>query len=489
MNGLDYNRGKRHQIHPILDPLLTDSYHLQYSGLFLLYTQNHFLKSTLKNILTMNNPLTANLVSNAEDNSRSSIDLIRHQFIMNCGIDKSAQTENLLQILKKSLGEAGYSQEKISETLSEFTDKNLTVGGYLKSWEHGPLVKAMGFPSFQTYQAYQRENLSSPDKRKQRLELKLSTRHLLANLKASDQLCNDTPRENFLKTIRAYVKKVELKEVNHNVIKMAGQEALETLNVIQNNTLFIARAYLASEERLQTLSLRQYNAQETPAKMYFSHKELSKVNKIINSSNNGIDLIKNTESIPLCFNCYLCPSSAGVVNENDDTDDADDKTNRPKIIDKTRSQFNVFRLLPLQTSDDIRAHIQKFHSVAGAVALARSEPHSKLYICKECPPENLDYAVSCCQLHHEDHMRLCHSDKKIHFRLLRAFRNACKVKEKIDALWSRTNKDRDISTGPLTRLFARLLAPLTHSLIPDCSLRSRTLYLRSFVRSLTHFCR
>ena len=39
------------------------------------------------------------------------------------------------------------------------------------------------------------------------------------------------------------------------------------------------------------------------------------------------------------------------------------------------------------------------------------------------------------------------------------------------ALWSGTNKNRDVSTGPLARPFARSLAPLTRSLAPDCSLR------------------
>ena len=54
------------------------------------------------------------------------------------------------------------------------------------------------------------------------------------------------------------------------------------------------------------------------------------------------------------------------------------------------------------------------------------------------------------------------------------------------ALWSGTNKNEDVSTGPLARPFARSLAPLTHSLAPDCSLRSRP-PLRSFARSLAHF--
>ena len=52
------------------------------------------------------------------------------------------------------------------------------------------------------------------------------------------------------------------------------------------------------------------------------------------------------------------------------------------------------------------------------------------------------------------------------------------------ALWSGTNRNRDVSTGPLARPFARSLAPLTRSLAPNCSLRSRP-PLRSLVRSLT----
>ena len=56
----------------------------------------------------------------------------------------------------------------------------------------------------------------------------------------------------------------------------------------------------------------------------------------------------------------------------------------------------------------------------------------------------------------------------------------------VAALWSGTNKNREISTGPLARPFAHLLAPLTRSLAPDCSLRSRP-PLCSLVRSLAHF--
>ena len=53
-------------------------------------------------------------------------------------------------------------------------------------------------------------------------------------------------------------------------------------------------------------------------------------------------------------------------------------------------------------------------------------------------------------------------------------------------VWSITAKNTDCSTGPLARPFARSLAPLTRSLAPDCSLRSRP-PLRSLVRSLAHF--
>ena len=54
------------------------------------------------------------------------------------------------------------------------------------------------------------------------------------------------------------------------------------------------------------------------------------------------------------------------------------------------------------------------------------------------------------------------------------------------ALWSGTNKNRDVSTGPLARLFARSVALLTRSLAPGCSLRSLP-PLRSLVCSLVHF--
>ena len=42
-----------------------------------------------------------------------------------------------------------------------------------------------------------------------------------------------------------------------------------------------------------------------------------------------------------------------------------------------------------------------------------------------------------------------------------------------DAQWARSTKNPDVSTGPLARPFARSLAPLTRSLAPHYSLRSR----------------
>ena len=51
-----------------------------------------------------------------------------------------------------------------------------------------------------------------------------------------------------------------------------------------------------------------------------------------------------------------------------------------------------------------------------------------------------------------------------------------------NALWSGTNENKDVSTGPLARPFACSHAPLTHLLALNCSLCLHAL-LRSFVGS------
>ena len=53
------------------------------------------------------------------------------------------------------------------------------------------------------------------------------------------------------------------------------------------------------------------------------------------------------------------------------------------------------------------------------------------------------------------------------------------------ALWFRTATNPDKSTGPLARPITHLLAPLTRSLAPHCSLCWRA-SLRAFVHSLDH---
>ena len=54
------------------------------------------------------------------------------------------------------------------------------------------------------------------------------------------------------------------------------------------------------------------------------------------------------------------------------------------------------------------------------------------------------------------------------------------------AQWFNKAKNRDVSTGPLARPFARLLAPLTRSLAPPCLVCSRA-PLHSFICLLAHF--
>ena len=57
------------------------------------------------------------------------------------------------------------------------------------------------------------------------------------------------------------------------------------------------------------------------------------------------------------------------------------------------------------------------------------------------------------------------------------------------AIWFRATKTRDVRTGSLARPFDHLLAPLTHSIAPPCSLHSRTplcSFIYLFAHSLTH---
>ena len=64
--------------------------------------------------------------------------------------------------------------------------------------------------------------------------------------------------------------------------------------------------------------------------------------------------------------------------------------------------------------------------------------------------------------------------------------NECQLsRDGASSLWSRITKTPDVSTGPLTRPFARSLAPLTHLLAPHNLFHSRA-PLRSLARSIAH---
>ena len=366
-------RQRKIPIHPLIDPHLTKTYHLRYGPLFTLHTQNRHIRHALTVIQKMSNNLSDPLVSNPADNARSAIEILEHEFVLS-GInsEKSKQTDNLLRVLKRSLQKAGYSDDKIKETLSGF-DEKVTIGEYLCNFQHIPLVKALCFPNLETFKAYYRETALADKRSKQRLELQLTPRLLCLTIKNNDNAFHDGPRQRFFENLKGFVEKADkCKQPDAKILQKAGQNGVSTLSAIQRNCIFLANAALASEtdENSKTLSLTEYSTREHYFKTFFLHKNLTKVNRIVGTSSKPIDLIRNTEDIPLRLNCYKCPSAASNTppkekNEKKRTNEtASGSTGRGlTFVDKVKGNFNVNRLLPITSYDEAKAHMSTYHSV------------------------------------------------------------------------------------------------------------------------------
>ena len=411
---------KRISIHPLLDPILTSSFHVKYSGLYRLHTENTYVRDAIKllNKMSINDPSSSRaLISNAADNCRTATEIVEHEFVLKALGEKNEMTENLLKALESSLQAANFAPAKIAETLSQ-VDKHESIGQYLRSYETLPLIKSLNFPSTRSFKAFYEES-TQPDKlRKQRVELTLTPRFLLSLLKSNVGLVDDVAGAAFFKNIRLFVAKCEEGLTNAAVLRKAGTSGMETLNSIQRNALFQAKAALGSLDKTKTLSLEEYSKQEHFTSIFFMHKTITRIHKVITNSSAPVDLIKNPDEIALSYNCYKCSSAAtadGDVETGSNGGQKAQKTEKSKrrgsgaesaantsqIIDVTKRNANVYRLLPIRSYDEAIAHIATFHSTASASVHAASAPCNLLFVCDICTFESIDFAVTCCSTHME----------------------------------------------------------------------------------------
>ena len=418
-------------IHPNVDCVFTDTYHVKYKNLHSLITQNKHVNNGLTRIQRMANPNTnfTPYVSHFHQNAQTSSEIIEEEFVKSFDIPQHDNNKNLIEVLTNCLRQAKYDENKITQTLKSF-DPRLTVESYLRSNQNVSVVRAQGLPNTKCLRALLDEINDPSNKQRRRVEVEITPQHILANITQIDVLQTDVVRNNFIKNVEAFkAKAANPKGLNGKALHKAGVLGMQTLTTIQLNCLFIAQSFLVSTKNPNTLSLSEYSARKSFQKHTFNTKDLNRVFKTAQTSKDPLDLISNDQDLPYNFSCFKCPSSSAKNSNANDRKTAEEEGHANeggglKFVDTIKANFNVFKALPISSWEDYRQHVEHVHQISHPSLTKKLGGHTELFLCTICDPSTIEFAFACCTDHMFDHNNLLHRDELFHLRVLGALKEA-----------------------------------------------------------------
>ena len=181
----------------------------------------------------------------------------------------------------------------------------MTLDGYRKSYMNIHVIKAKGFSSFETLQAFVDGAIQSNPKLK-KAELSITPKVVIANVKSNDHLLADGPRNEFLARLKNYVKVVTESRKTSRV----PNPSTDPLRTIQDHCLLLANLRLASETYPKTMSLHEYaNATEIYPNRVLPVRDLGNLIKTVQKSETEINLLE-TPNIHVSYNCFHCSQLA-----------------------------------------------------------------------------------------------------------------------------------------------------------------------------------
>ena len=412
-------------LHPSLSPFLNKNFFVKYGGLLTLHQRKPHLSKALSCIHNMTapqrNPPDELFCSSEADNTRSAAEIIQYEFCRRQNVfAKENEKKKICESLSSSLTEDGLGPDQISEILHSF-DSAATGEDFRRAYVNCHVYKALGFPNSRAFYVAMADMKKRGEKR---VVIEITARFLLTLLKHNDGLTNDTPRDNFVKNVHRYSTRAGNFDYGKKFLSRIGLKGVATLSTIRDNSIINCKSFIQSEvdEKLNYTSLELYAQREQCPKLEYTSRQMEKVSKMVTQNDSKtISFNRSTHDIPLKMNCYLCPSSRVLMNDENlsGVDDNDDNSSYGPggseridvgkfpitLRDRVMGAFNVQGLAFYGSKSAADEHFRLAHCALTPSQLAGLNGHHNIIWCPLCDEDDVEIACVCCTSHLSDHHR------------------------------------------------------------------------------------
>ena len=426
VEALNRDLKKKLLLHPSLFPFLNKHFFVKYGGLLTLQQRQPHLTKALSCIHKMTapqkDPPDELFCSSEADNTRAASEIIRHEFCRRQKVfAKENEKKKLCESLSSSLTEDGLGQDEISAIINSF-DSVTTGEDFRRAYINCHVYKALGFPNSQAFYVA----LADMKKRgEKKVVIDITARFLLTLLKHNDGLTNDAPRDNFVKNVHRYSVRAGNYDFGKKFLSRIGLKGVATLSTIRDNAIINCKSFIQSEAhgKQNYTSLELYAQREQWPKLEYTSRQMEKVSKIVTQNDSKtISFNRSTHDLPIKYNCYLCPSSRLLMNDensNESGEDEDDvasygpgsseRADTGKfpitLTNKVMGKFNVQRLAFYGSKSSADEHFRLAHTALTPTQLGGLNGHHNIIWCPLCDQDNVEIACVCCTSHLSDHHR------------------------------------------------------------------------------------
>ena len=420
---------------------ILSKYHFQhidtpnFQGLNVEYTYNTTFNQQLHQLHKMSDAIQPDsLVASQADNSKTATDIIAHKIAETCSVlTEPNQKRKVVDVVRAALVNFGLEEEQIEQILQQF-NPNMTVQQYRSTYINSHLIQAISLVDAMIFEGFKNEAYLPINRNKKFHTMELTPHLVVLMIKKYCAMLDDSVRDRYLDNVRIFHEKIGrhlMLPFEPELYKSLGHDGCRTLRAIQKTCSFLAAEVLEAEKKPKHMPLEEYSKRPVFKSFKVSNKNLAKVVKVLESSKETVDLVKNSESFEINFNCFKCISAIPnfkPMGSQDNPIRPDSPTSdlqlRPplRFIDATKAAFNVYKALPLSSRREAEEHLTAVHSVTDPRRLAGASStcggHPSLLFCDLCASTSskIVFAATCCLTH-----RLMH----FFFLLVQLFRSYC----------------------------------------------------------------
>ena len=342
--------------------------------------------------------------------------------------ENRTENDKLGKVMTNALNNSGLSESEVNDIISIFpNDCNLSE--YVTRLQSSHLIRGLAFANYEALKCFHttmtEHKSSNPMRSSTKKPLEISARYLISLLQSSSgSLLNDDPLESTKTQMRQFLKISSRQAAECPPSNPEALQESQTRDRVKRNI----RNFLGNSAPQETLA--EFTRKAEKPTRWISERQVNAVMKSVTTQtkrNDATDIASSGILPDIAVNCYFCPSATSNQEQQQTTERKCNYTFDPEVF----GQVHVQRILPRDTSNEIRSHYVKFHNDENA--LQTKQGHAYLIRCHCCfsqiqaesDPKKasklLQNLWSCCLSCQRGHFLRFHSD--VFVSVLRDLRN------------------------------------------------------------------